>query len=289
MKIICALLIILSVICIVKNSYSFDTEFNDKLYQLKWVAYSPTNYSPYSGDYPTLSSIEEDLKLLLEAGFNGIITYSAHGIFADIPETAKRMGFQGVIMGVWDIFSQEELQAAINASSFVDGYCLGNENLGRRYEIEELDKVMSYVRQATQRPVTTSEEITDYANERVVKLGDWIFPNIHPFLFNTKDPKKAVNFVRHAYKILLRAAKGKPTLVKEVGFPTKGDIQANQKNQKIFFNLLEKTEVNFAYFEAFDQPWKMHLEIEPYWGLFDKNRRPKRFIAGKLKELNKYP
>ena len=31
----------------------------------------------------------------------------------------------------------------------------------------------------------------------------------------------------------------------------------------------------FSYFEAFDQPWKNTMPVEPYWGLFDKDRQPK--------------
>jgi len=269
--------------CLAKSTQAINDEFTNKLCRVKWVTYSPTNYNPDIGVYPTLSSIEQDLEVLFNAGFRGIITYGADNILSSIPETAKRIGFDGVIMGVWDIYSRDELQAAIDASSFVDGYCIGNEGLGRRYEAEELTKVMDYVKEATQKPATTSEEVTDYANDKMIKMGDWVFPNIHPVFFNTKDPKKAVDFVKHYYKIICRAAKDKPVLVKEAGFPTKGDIYANQKSQTVFFKLLENSEVNFSYFEAFDQYWKNSPEIESHWGLFDKNRKPKKFILQDLR------
>jgi hypothetical protein len=37
--------------------------------------------------------------------------------------------------------------------------------------------------------------------------------------------------------------------------------------------------VKFVYFEAFDQPWKTHLPIEPHWGIFNSDRSPK--VLGK--------
>jgi hypothetical protein len=37
--------------------------------------------------------------------------------------------------------------------------------------------------------------------------------------------------------------------------------------------------VRFVYFEAFDQPWKTHLPIEPHWGLFRSDRSPKALAA----------
>lgn len=276
--------IILLCVCLmpVAANATLDATFEEKLTTVRWVAYSPTNCNPDLGTYPDASSLESDLRLLRDAGFNGIITYGSSGMLALIPETAKRLGFVGVLMGVWDIFDQDELQAAVNAAPFVDGYCLGNEGLHKRYEREDIINAMDSIRQATRKPVTTTEEVEDYANATVAELGDWVFPNIHPIFFNAKEPKKAVAFIAHQYKIITRAAKGRPVLVKEAGFPTKGDIYANQRNQEIFFTGLEQTNVFFAYFEAFDQPWKKGYAFEPHWGLFENNRRPKRFIKNRM-------
>lgn len=260
-----------------------DNEFSRKLYSVKWIAYSPTNFNPDKGLYPPLISIEQDLKVLKGAGFTGIITYGSTGTLSSIPEIAKNLGFEGVIMGIWDIRDNQELSAAIESRDYVDGYCVGNEGLGRRYEIEELISVMDYVRQMSVKPITTAEEIMDYANDKIVKLGDWVFPNVHPFLLNIKEPQKAANGIKHYFKIISRAAKGKPVLFKEVGYPTNGDAFANQRNQRKFFLLMEDSFVNFSYFEGFDQYWKNSLEVEPHWGLFDKNRRPKKFIKSGIR------
>jgi len=43
----------------------------------------------------------------------------------------------------------------------------------------------------------------------------------------------------------------------------------------LFYSGLAKTEVRFAYFEAFDQPSKINSSVEPHWGIFHSNLKPK--------------
>ena len=45
--------------------------------------------------------------------------------------------------------------------------------------------------------------------------------------------------------------------------------------QETYYTELARTDVKFVYFEAFDQPWKTHLPIEPHWGIFTADRKPK--------------
>jgi len=45
--------------------------------------------------------------------------------------------------------------------------------------------------------------------------------------------------------------------------------------QEKYYVELAKTDIRFVYFEAFDQPWKTHLPIEPHWGIFASDRTPK--------------
>lgn len=265
------------------NVFGLGEDFVHKLNYLKWIAFAPTNFNPLNGTYPSAASIEKDLNILRDAGFTGIITYGSDNTLAVIPEIAKNMGFQGVIMGIWDIRDPREKDNALAMAGYVDGYCMGNEGLSIRYEVDELKKAIDELRDKSRLPVTTSEEINDYAKQYVVELGDWVFPNVHPYFSNVTQPAKAASWIRKYYKILKRAAGAdKPILFKEVSLPTKGDDRCNERNQRDFFILMEFSEVKFAYFEAFDQPWKAHSPVEPHWGLFDKKRRPKKFIAEML-------
>lgn len=255
-------------------------EFKDKVSSLKWIAYAPTNFDPTVNRYPSEESLKQDLTLLYNYGFRGVVTYGAQSTLADIPRIAKDVGFEGVIMGIWDIDSQEEIANASLVVEYVDGYCVGNEGLNARYSLEDLNQVIASLKGSTGKPVTTTEQIFDYYNDKVLNIGDWIFPNIHPFLSEVKEPKKAVQWIGKHYNLLRKhSGPDRIILFKEVGWPTSGEPQATESNQKRFFLNIQKTDIPFVYFEAFDQRWKNDLSVEPHWGLFNSRRSPKRFIS----------
>ena len=257
-------------------------DFIQKLKNLKWVAYSPTSFNPESADCPLEESIAEDLLVLYRYGFRGIVSYGAYKTLGQIPRIAKEIGFEGIIMGIWDISSQEEIMNAIEAGEFVDGYCLGNEGLNKRYGLESLKEAIYSMKESTGKPATTTEEIEDYYNNYLdlVNVGDWVFPNVHPFVSKIKDPGRGVKWVGKHYQLLKkRASPDKIILIKETGFPTKGAPGASESNQKVFFLNLEAIEIPFVFFEAFDQLWKTVNSVESHWGLFDHRRKPKKFIS----------
>jgi len=255
-------------------------EFKRKIDKLRWIAYSPTNFDPDRNIYPSINSIRKDLQVLYRYGFNGIVTYGSYNTLAEIPRIALEVGFSGVIMGIWDIENKEETMNAILASKYVDGYCVGNEGLNRRYDIDSLNKVIANIKQTTQKSVTTTEEVSDYYNDTVLLIGDWVFPNIHPFLYEVKDPKKAAMWIEKHYQLLRRhCPPDKIILFKEVGFPTDGMAGATELNQRDFFKNFAKKDIPFVYFEAFDQQWKRLLACEPYWGLFNYKRKPKKCVS----------
>jgi len=259
-------------------------DFKQKLKTLKWVAYAPSDFNPLKNHYPSEDSIREDLALLREYGFEGIVTYGSNRILGEIPRIAREEGFKGVIMGIWSIDNREETMNAVAAAKYVDGYCVGNEGLNSSYNLDSLTQAMSEMKESTGKPVATTEQIYDYSDDSILALGDWVFPNIHPFLSGVKDPKEAVAWIEKKYKSLQnRCPEGRIILIKEAGVPTAGADKATESNQKDFFDILEKTDMFFVYFEAFDQNWKRHLPVEPYWGLFDDQRKPKKYISSKVK------
>lgn len=250
-----------------------------KVSEIIWVAYAPTMANPNQGIEPTVESIREDLVLLRKTQFTGIVTYGSTGVLCrELPTIAKSLGFKGVIIGIWDPTNQQEMDAAKTAGKapIVLGLCLGNEGLGKRYELAELSTAIEQLREATSKPVTTTEEIDDYSNERLLGLGDWVFPNAHPFFHNQLDPNAAVRWTKAAYEDLKKRSK-RFVLFKEVGLPTAGDPKhvMSEAIQEKYYRELKKTSVQFVYFEAFDQPWKTHLPVEPHWGIFTADRTPK--------------
>ena len=251
----------------------------EKVSDIVWVAYSPSSSNPNIGATP--DEIIADLAVLRDAGFNGLVTYGSAGTMGrELPALAQGAGFEGMIMGIWDPDSQEEYDAAINAAqnNIVLGYCIGNEgfNRPRRYDMSKLSASIQKLREATGKPVTTTEEIDDYYHEEILQLGDWIFPNAHPYFHNQLEPEPALRWTKRVYDDLKNRT-DRFVWLKEVGLPTEGakDEKLSEEAQKQYFVELAKTDVNFVYFEAFDQPWRTSLPIEAHWGIFNSDRTPK--------------
>jgi exo-beta-1,3-glucanase (GH17 family) len=261
--------------------------------KLVWVAYSPPSANPDKGIQPEVGAIKTDLATLRKAGFTGLITYSSAGVLGrELAALAQDAGFQGLIPGIWDPMSQEEREnaAAAAASPLVLGYCVGNEGLEKRYQFNELSQAVADLKAATGKPVTTTEEIDDYLDPGLLALGDWVFPNAHPYFHNQIAPEMAARWTIAAYDDLARRA-GRLVVFKEVGLPTAGGAEGalSEANQDTYYQSLEKSDVKFVYFEGFDQPWKTSLPIEPYWGIFRKDQTPKILALRLMKNVSSTP
>ena len=267
---------------------------------LCWIAYSPTHFDPTTNpiQWPTEADIHEDLRVLHAAGFDGLVTYGSNyalndkpNQFVDIPRIAQEEGFTAIIVGVWDPTSEVEIQTAEKASrySIVAGYSIGNEGLDVRYKLEDLVSAMKRVRESTGKPVTTTEQISDYyENSPLWEISDWIFPNAHPYFSGYRDPQKAAAWTAKVFRTL-DSVSDKPLIFKEVGLPTGGDEDVSEAHQSLYYQSLRGTSVTFVVFEAFDAPWK-HIggenpdgsypwpDPEPYWGIFTSDRNPKEAV-----------
>jgi len=247
---------------------------------IAWVDYAPTVSDPAHAIPPTKESIRADLRALRQVGFTGLVTYACGGLFGrEVVAAAADLGFRGVIIGVWDPTSELELTSAIQLGQedVVIGFCVGNEGYRRRYPPQVLEDAMDRVRSATGKPVTTTEEIGDYeAFEELVGLGDWVFPNAHPFFNGRRTPAAAVRWTRGAFDDF-SSKWDRFIWFKEVGLPTGGaepDI-LTESSQVEYYRELAGSPVQFAYFEAFDQAWKDWRPFEQRWGMFRADRTPK--------------
>src|SRR5579864_229500 len=265
----------------VKVECTVPSQFNNLASTIQWVAYSPSELNPSKHLEPTSASIRQDLLTLRSAGFTGLVTYTANGILGrELPSIAKAAGFKGLIVGVWNPLDSKEIELARTAASdpIVVGLCVGNEGLGKRYTFSQLAKEMQQLRDLTRKPVSTSEQIERYSSEQILQLGDWVFPNAHPYFHDRIDPAAAVRWTQGEYQELVARA-DRFVIFKEVGLPTAGDPNGklSEMSQEQYYVELEKAGVHFVYFEAFDAPWKNELAVEPHWGLFKSDRSPKRF------------
>ncbi|MBL7147821.1 MAG: hypothetical protein ISS82_03275 [Nanoarchaeota archaeon] len=251
------------------------TFFNDN--NVRWIDYAPTNFNPEILSFPSEESIREDLIELYEINFKGIVTYGSDGTLWKIPEIARDVGFEYVVQGIWDLTSEEEWNNAVDSKEKVDGYCLGNEGLSRGdYNLSELEDKINELRDATNKPVTTTEAIGEY-NEDLLNLGDWIFPNCHAYWAGITAPNSAAEWTLEQYNNL-SSTTNKIVILKEVGMPSGAGLTEEIQNnyfRELENLMLSNDKVSFVYFEAFDQPWKDWAPVEPYWGFFNQDRAPK--------------
>jgi len=285
----------------------------DKFQNLEWIAYSPTNYNP-AGDWikefvehsaekqgidvhnksfqsylkslseikarwPSDVNVLTDLTLLYNNGFRGIVTYGANDGLKNVPRIAREVGFDGVIMGMYDIYDSVETANILSASNEYDALCIGNEGIPNRYSLENLINVADNFRQLTHKPISTSEEEGDYlSSQELREFGDWIYPNIHPYWAGIYDATEGANWTQQQYDIFSNLANGKFVILKEEGYPTQGDLNVNETLQKDYFRELENKPLYFTHFEAYDQYWK-GSGVEPNWGFYDRDRNPKEVVS----------
>jgi exo-beta-1,3-glucanase (GH17 family) len=249
------------------------------------VAYAPRGYDPASTRAPSPRSLRTDAEGLAALGFAAVTTYGSSRALVPVCRFFKRRGFRTVLVGVWDPRDRAEVRRAIRLKRCADGYVVGNEGLTfGRYRKDELVTAIERVRHATGRPVTTRETLKAYADDpSLLRLGDWVFPTIHPWYAEQRGSQEACGWTIFAYRDLAELVPaGRPTVVAETGLPTEGAPSASEHYQRAFFLCIESRQVPFAYFEAFDQPWKRDDPVAPHWGLFRADGTPKLWAAQQL-------
>ncbi len=254
----------------------------EKVNRIRWVAYSSPNPDLNLRFYqPTADALYQDLKVLRRAQFTGLITYGSAGIMGtQFPSIAQSLGFQGIIMGIWGPNNPDELKNAQAAASLpiVLGYVMGNEGLSGtrdRYPLSDLCSAITDLRTRTGKPVATAEDVDTYDyRPGLLSVGDWLFPIAHPYWHAVEEPQKAIQWEQDQYDAFLEKT-NRFVFFEENGLPTAGASGLSESSQDLFYSGLAKTKVRFAYFEAFDQPSKINSSVEPHWGIFHSNLKPK--------------
>lgn len=260
-----------------------------------WITYTPSTFDPTVNPryWPSRGEVESDLQILKAFGIKGLVTYRADyfdrdqpGTRLNLPEVAANIGFKGLVIGIWNPQSESELDAVegMEQHPLVRGFVVGNEGLDKRYDWNTLEKTIVSLQQRTHKPVTTTEELPDYlTNDRLRQLGDWVFPNAHPYFARAKEPAMAVKWTEKWFQ-RLDSLTTLPVVFKEVGLPSAGDPVVSEQDQADYYQALGQSSVPFVFFTAFDLPWKrstgqgagtLGQNPEPHWGLFQNDRSPK--------------
>lgn len=291
------LLILLSFALFTFGSYAY---FNKPLEEPSWpttipgFAFSPYHYdqSPFSGIYPTTESIEEDLEIL-SGMVHAIRTYSATGVFGEIPELAAKHNIN-LALGAWidgDFETNEQELKALEEIVHRPPYnvvraILGNEAVLRKeISVDQMSAYLERMQKALDVPVSTAEPWHVWMKyPELAEHADYLAVHMLPF-WEGVPVESAVDYIVDKMALLSENFPNKPIVIAEVGWPSNGrsikEASASNANEAIFLRrFLDKARTEgYVYYvmEAFDQPWKADLEgaVGAYWGVYDVNRQPK--------------
>jgi exo-beta-1,3-glucanase (GH17 family) len=253
-----------------------------------WISFEPAApFNPTQGVATTDSATRASLQQLFDEGWRGIVTYSIDPVqgLDQVPRIAKQVGFQFVIAGLYwydEAQLSRERAAALDQAQYIDAFVVGNEGLMEgRYTRASLTTELENLHAATKRPVTTSEPDWLYhADPSLLMLGDWVFPNIHPWFADIRSTSSGVSFVENRVSALQQLAPSRTIVLKESWWPTAGgDPAATQDNQSVYFAALAAAGVKFVWGLGYDEYWKTDEGPQgPHWGFHDSQRHAKRLV-----------
>ena len=153
-----------------------------------------------------------------------------------------------------------------------------------------LDGIIAYVRQVKagiDQPVTVADNYVWWINEGAPLAAELDFIGVHTYpAWENKTIDEAMAFTIENIEGVYKALPDKPIAILEAGWATTSvefREQASEANQVRYYNEIKKwataTNTTVFFFEAFDEPWKGHLDnpdgAEKHWGLFFVDRTPK--------------
>ncbi len=209
-----------------------------------------------------------------------------------IPQIAKELGLK-TLVGAWLGTDKEKNQQEIKnlvslaKDGFVDIAAVGNEVLYRN-DLSE-DELLSFIQQVKKEipgiPVGYVDAYYEFVQKpRVSDACDVILSNCYPFWEGT-DFNHALPHMQQMVHQAKTAAKGKPVIITETGWPSKGEkfgyaVPSPQAAMKYFINTqlwAMDENIDVFYFSSFDESWKVGAEGEvgAYWGIWDKNEKLK--------------
>ena len=256
------------------------------------------SYSPYvEGQGPgTQIGAEQIAERLafISPYTNNIRTFSCSEGNELIPAIAKEAGL-GTMVGVWldDNREQNEIEMAnaieIAKAGHADILGVGNEVL-LRGDLTE-DEILDYIRRAKEGapgvPVGYVDAYFEFNDHpRIADACDVILANCYPF-WEGCPAEHALLYMKEMYRRAQHAAKGKPVIISETGWPNIGTAEGGAVPSEVnaikyfidTYRWAEEEGIEIYWFSSFDEAWKVDKEgdVGAYWGLFDKDGNPKYF------------
>jgi glucan 1,3-beta-glucosidase len=265
------------------------------------------SYAPFQGTQSPFDEtlvvpreqIEADLRIL--SRLTGCVRiYSIDQGLAQVPQIAEGLGLH-VLLGAWlsrdAARNAEEIAAVIALANAhpqtVTGVIVGNEVLLRR-EMPP-DRLIAAIREvaaAVEAPVSYADVWEFWLQHpEVADAVDVVTIHILPYWEDW--PVAADAAVAHVAEVaerMRRAFPGKPILVGEVGWPSRGRMREqalpSPLDQARFVRemlvMADRGGLAINLMEGIDQPWKRRLEgtVGGFWGVLDAERRAKFPLTG---------
>jgi exo-beta-1,3-glucanase (GH17 family) len=299
--------------------------------KIRGIGYSPYRdcQSPDTDSRPTVENIRADLFRLFHTT-NAIRTYAATGINHQIPALANAVGLP-VFAGAWiDGAEQDaaEVQALIDLANTTSlkAVIVGNEYYLRHRTAADIDYLLDRILEVKSGindenlPVTTAEidnlMFTWESNRATVPLGinplyrpildevDFVLVHIYPFWSKLPiDGAAAFTVARYkAMQALIEdeyPGQNKRVIIGEAGWPSAGapngaavpSSEYQWRYMVEFLSLAEQEGVEYMYFDAFDELWKVEEpgRVGQHWGYSYTDRTAKVNFHGVLLPAERLP
>lgn len=209
-----------------------------------------------------------------------------------IPKIAKEYGLK-TLVGAWlgkdDKINQLEIENLIKISNegYVDIAAVGNEVMYREDLTENelltfMQKVKSAIKGIPVGYVDAYYEFEDYP--KIAEACDIILANCYPY-WEGCHIDYSLLYMKEMFNRAKRAAKGKPVVISETGWPSQGTslgtaMPSDENFIKYFINTQKwskEENIEIFYFSSFDESWKVGSEgdVGAFWGLWDKDENLK--------------
>lgn len=214
--------------------------------------------------------------------------FSCTGGHEQIPRIAHKMGLK-TLVGAWldqDRMANEEEMAnlvQLTQAGHADIVAIGNEVLLRE-DLAENDLITYINRAKKMLPGFPVGYVDAYylfrEHPRVVAACDVILANCYPF-WEYCGLEQSVDYMKQMYEIARTAGRGKPVIISETGWPSRGGhlggaIPSLENAARYFVHTYQwalAENVKIFYFTSFDEAWKAGPEGEcgAAWGIWDKD------------------
>jgi exo-beta-1,3-glucanase (GH17 family) len=250
------------------------------------------SFSPYiDGQSPGTEIGEQQIRerlAIIQPYTNWIRSFSCIEGNQEIPRIAHENGLKTMVgVGLSEHLEDNEIELAngieIAQAGHVDILAVGNEVL-LRGDLTD-DQVIEYIQRAQAAvpdvPVSYVDAYFLFENHpRVAEACDVLLVNCYPF-WESCDAEYALLYMKEMYRRATVAARGKPVIISETGWPTTGTpfgaaVPSYQNALEYFIKTYQwaaQDGIEIFYFSSFDESWKTGDEgdVGAYWGLWDKD------------------